>query len=65
MPKAGKKQAFQSSHEVTYGLKVSARDPTTSKVTSVVCRFCTMFGREENIGGKRKRTSNVKHFTTF
>ena len=24
-----------------------------------------MFGREENVGGKRKRTNNVKYFTIF
>jgi hypothetical protein len=32
-----------------YGLKVVARNATTSRVEIVSCRFCIAFGREENI----------------
>ena len=30
-----------------------------------MCQFCTVFGRDEKIGGKRARTKNVKYFSTF
>jgi hypothetical protein len=65
MPKAKAVSNFQPKHEVEYGLKISARHPISGKVSSVVCRFCTTFGREKNVGGKRARTKNVKYFTTF
>ncbi|CAM6019939.1 unnamed protein product [Sphagnum balticum] len=32
-----------------YGLKVVARNATTSRVEIVSCRFCIAFGREESI----------------
>ncbi len=32
-----------------YGLKVVARNATTSRVEIVSCRFCIVFGREESI----------------
>jgi len=32
-----------------YGLKVVARNATTSRVETVSCRFCIAFGREESI----------------
>jgi len=32
-----------------YGLKVVARNATTSRVKTVSCRFCIVFGREESI----------------
>jgi hypothetical protein len=32
-----------------YGLKVVARNATTSRVDTVSCRFCIEFGREESI----------------
>ena len=65
MPKSKAVAKFQPSHAVHYGLKVSARHPTSSQVSSAMCRFCATFGRDENVGGKRARTNNVKYFTTF
>jgi hypothetical protein len=34
-----------------YGLKVVARNATTSRVEIVSCRFCIAFGCEESIPG--------------
>jgi hypothetical protein len=65
MPKPNYVSKFQPMHEVEYGLKVSARNPSSGKVSCVLCRFCTTFGREEHVGGRRARTRNVKYFTTF
>lgn len=65
MPKKDATGTYQASHSSKYGLKISARHPGTSHVISAVCRFCTVFGREENVGGKRARTANVKYFSTF
>jgi hypothetical protein len=63
MPK-GLKTPFQRGHEVQYGLQVTERDPRTSAVLAVSCRFCLKFGREAKPGAKRKRTSNVQVFKT-
>ena len=38
-------------------------DPKTKLVRSVVCRFCKIFGREEQPGQKRKATKNAQYFT--
>jgi hypothetical protein len=65
MPKALSKTSFQPSHAIDYGLKVSAQVPRSTAVVSVVCWFCTVFGGDEKIGGKRARTKNVKYFSTF
>lgn len=65
MPKAKAKQQFKHDHAVQYGLKVTARHVGTGRVSSVTCRFCIVFGREDNVGAKRKRTTNAKYFTTF
>ena len=56
---------FFSSPFATFGLKEIARHPSSGKVWSCVCRFCIVFGREYNVGGKRACTSNVKYFKTF
>ena len=48
-----------------YGLKVTARDKTTGEVSSCVCRFCVVFGREEKVGAKRKATERAMHFDHF
>ncbi len=37
-----------------YGLKVAYHDPKSLKATSLQCRFCIAFGREEKVGSKRK-----------
>jgi hypothetical protein len=65
MPKAKLVCHFQPKHEVAYGLKISARNPASGKVSTVVCHFFTTFGREKIVGGMRSRTNNVKYFTTF
>jgi hypothetical protein len=53
------------SRAVTYGLKVTARHSKTSGLVSVVSRFCTVFGRPEQVGGNRARTKSVTCFSTF
>jgi hypothetical protein len=56
---------FQAKHEEKFGLKITARDPESGLVSSCVCRFCIVFGREEKVGAKRKATSRAKHFDCF
>ncbi|KAH9276203.1 hypothetical protein BASA83_001477 [Batrachochytrium salamandrivorans] len=55
---------FQKGHEVTYGLRVTNVDPKTNLACSVVCRFCEIFAREEQLGRKRKATRNAQYYTT-
>jgi hypothetical protein len=47
-------------NDVRYGLKVAYRDPKSLKVTSLQCRFCIAFGREEKVGSKCKATTTVQ-----
>jgi hypothetical protein len=56
---------FQAKHEEKFGLKTNARDPEGGLVSSCVCRFCFIFGREEKVGAKRKATSRAKYFDGF
>jgi hypothetical protein len=58
-----RKQPFRNRHELEYGLMVTSRDTTTSVVSSVACRFCISFGREEKVGQKRKSITTKKYFT--
>lgn len=53
--------AFQAKHQDAYGLEIASLN-TQGEVSSVRCRFCVCFGREERKGdgGKRKRTSKIK-----
>ncbi|KAI9919087.1 hypothetical protein PsorP6_012249 [Peronosclerospora sorghi] len=60
-----KTSSFNPSCVEKYGLRIAARHPQTQKVVSVECRFCAEFGRECNIGAKRKATCNVHFFTSF
>ena len=55
---------FQEKHCNEYGLQITSRDAASSKVTSVVCLFCTAFGREANVGAKRKRSQKPKYWST-
>ena len=59
---------FNEKHTAQYGLKVVGTD-ANGNIRSVVCRFCITFGREINIteadDRKRKRTPNVKYFSSF
>ena len=59
------KTSFQPSHYIDYGLGISAQNPRSTNVVSVVSRFCTVFGRDKKIGAKRARAKNVKYFSTF
>ena len=65
-PKYSKKNLqFQREHAAKYGLKITSRHSQTSAVSSVACRFCIVFGKEEAVGRKRKATANVKYFNSF
>ena len=63
--KSKKDLPFRNSHAMQYGLKVTARCPTSGIVSSVCCRFCIVFGREEKAGCKRKATERTKYFDHF
>ena len=54
---------FQHEWLILYGSQITARDPKTSKVASITCRFCE-FGRDyaENEERKRKKTKYVKFY---
>ncbi len=51
---------YVKDNDVHYGLKVAHRDPKSSKVTGLQCRFCIAFGREEKVGSKRKVTTTIQ-----
>lgn len=53
---------FRLPHQEEYGLRVAIRHPSTGQVTSVTCRFCEIFGREEKVGQKRKPATTTKSF---
>jgi hypothetical protein len=57
-----RKNPFCNTHEHDYGLKIMGRNTTTAAVESVACRFCTVYGREEEGGRKWRATANVKNF---
>ncbi len=42
---SGKRSSgYVKDNDVRYGLKVAYRDPKSSKVTGLQCRFCIAFG---------------------
>eukprot|EP00171_Calliarthron_tuberculosum_P002291 IDg2291t1 len=57
---------WQDKYSDVYGLRITNRDEQTSKVCSVVCRFCESFGREpeeeEASSRKRQKRTTTKHF---
>ena len=55
---------FQDKHCNEFGLRITARDASSSKVSSVVCLFCTTFGKEVNVGAKQRRTQKPKYWST-
>jgi hypothetical protein len=55
-PKLNHVSNSQPKHEVQYGLKVSARHHSSSKVSTVFCHFGAKFGRESR---------SVKSFTNL
>lgn len=54
---------YQAKHSVEFALEISTRS-VHGDVTSVSCQFCIYRGREAKLGAKRKRTENVKSFTS-
>jgi hypothetical protein len=59
---------YQDKVTVEFGLRVTARNATTSVVEAAACRFCECLGRDADKnqirdGRKRKRTTNTKHWT--
>ena len=63
MSKLKGKSEYLPSHDMRYGIKVSARDSETSQVLSVTCRLCDAFGREQ--GGIVRTSSDVKYFSSL
>jgi hypothetical protein len=55
---------YVKANDAQYGLKVASRDPKTSKVLRLQCRFCITFGWEEKVGSKRKLTTIVQGWST-
>lgn len=54
---------FNEKHVNEYGLKITARDANTKRVSSVACLFCIAFGREDSATDRqRKKTSNTKYW---
>ena len=51
---------YVKDNDVRYGLKVAHCDPKSSKVTSLQCRFCIAFDREEKVGLRRKVAITVQ-----
>ena len=54
---------FKQNHLLLYGL--SCNRTVTGVITSVTCRFCSSFGREESVGSKRKKSDCVKSYGKF
>ena len=53
----GKKGSnYQSSWEITYGVKPVAHDIDNSVVTNVVCQFCQACGRENDSNERKQST---------
>ncbi|CAK9260254.1 unnamed protein product [Sphagnum jensenii] len=58
---SGKRSSgYVKDNDIRYGLKVAYRDPKSSKVTGLQCRFCIAFGREEKVGSKHKVATTVQ-----
>ncbi len=51
---------YVKDNDVRYGLKVAYRDPKSSKVIGLQCRFYIAFGQEEKVGSKRKAATKVQ-----
>ncbi len=58
---SGKRSSrYVKDNDVRYGLKVAYRDPKSSKVTGLQCRFCIAFSREEKVGLKRQAATTIQ-----
>ena len=51
---------YVKNNDVRYGLEVMHRDPKSSKVTGLQCRFCIAFGGEEKVGWKCKAATTLQ-----
>ncbi|KAF4129570.1 hypothetical protein GN958_ATG21240 [Phytophthora infestans] len=58
----GRSTPFQDSHLLEFGPAVSERSPTSGFILAVACRFCMMFGREEEVDSKRKVIQTNKFY---
>jgi hypothetical protein len=60
---------FNQKHEAQFGVEVASRDAATGAVTSCVCRFCDVFGREvseeRTEQSKRRKTTKIQYFGTL
>jgi hypothetical protein len=62
VPPKSSQTPFQLSHAFDFGLKIVERDLNTKKVVSCHCEFCVYYGREANVGTKRRKTTNIQYF---
>lgn len=53
---------FKEKHILEFGLKITARNPNNSTITTVACLFCITFGKEQKDSAARKQTVNVKYW---
>jgi hypothetical protein len=60
MPAKRKPSKFIAAHALTYGIKVTSRDPQNKEPTAVICMFCSVYGREEDVSVGRKRARTAK-----
>ena len=61
------KRGYPFKHEwlLEFGLQITSRDPSTSSISNVKCRFCEG-GRdvaEDEQNRKRKRTTRVQYYS--
>jgi hypothetical protein len=66
-----KRSKYHASYAGRYRLRKCSRDAASGDVESVACRFCTVFGKEDNsvsLEGQpapRKKTTNPKTWASF
>ena len=66
MPSSNKQNrlSYQPAWEKRFGIAPTVRNVKTQEVETAVCLFCRRYGREDlAIGGHRRRTQRVKHFS--
>lgn len=56
---------FQTSLLLEFSLKISGREPGTSKIVSVMCLFCAHSKREARSDAKRRRTDHIHYCPPF
>jgi hypothetical protein len=55
---------FQPKHQLEYGLRITARSGPEGKASTVHCKFCHFFEREQVAGKKRRTIEHEKVFLT-